>query len=342
MANQFQRSVVNILLYIYEYSNAWDEFRNIRVKIAIIHFARVIVRTLPMLKQCLTNNYSPITRNCTPDNNHHNHVIMKTTAADTTKPPATIPTHIHYPIRPTPKTSPPPYRTLAELTIDDIGNGFGPSSPLSTSTLSGSGGTVIQVAVADATSAMLPQLSASRTSTPLKVVQSAVQQAKHGFHVAAAVAASVLPGPRFTGGDLGDHHHDDRQPPGNGHDTNDDYMECSPAGTDTHTHPFTCHLSSMSNTHIHHVRQQHTHATSKIVLDVCLAVVGDLIGNSSYSNTHIDIDMYINVFALLSYYNFGIIFVFIPLPSLTQYFVYISYIMLHVLFVGVYRVCTCV
>lgn len=118
------------------------------------------------------------------------------------------------------KTKPPPPQTktnpLAELTIDDIGQAFGPSSPLSTSTLSGSGGTVIQVVRVDALSAGLPLLSASRTSTPLKVVQPAGQMVKHGFHVAA---------PRFTGDQ---HHHDN-----NNTDNTDDYMECSPAGTKT-------------------------------------------------------------------------------------------------------------
>lgn len=81
------------------------------------------------------------------------------------------------------------------------------SSPLSTSTLSGSGGTVID-------------LSASRTSTPLRVVLP-MQPAKHGFYVAAApmpplrptVVAAAAAGRAAVG-------------------ESSDYIECSPAGTE--------------------------------------------------------------------------------------------------------------
>lgn len=80
------------------------------------------------------------------------------------------------------------------------------SSPLSTSTLSGSGGTVID-------------LSASRTSTPLRVVLP-MQPAKHGFYVAAAPmpplmsAVVTAAAGRASVGE------------------SSDYIECSPAGTE--------------------------------------------------------------------------------------------------------------
>lgn len=123
------------------------------------------------------------------------------------------------------------------------------SSPLSTSTLSGSGGTVID-------------LSACRTSTPLRVVQP-VQPAKHGFYVDAAPATMAAMVQTCRSSSI---------------EATSDYVECSPAGTELLQQSLLCHsimsqhttlkqrnsaVSTLCASHTNTIHTPETHATHK-------------------------------------------------------------------------------